>query len=459
MTFPYLETDNDKVDKAYRLAVSTVFCNIIPYRQKKTDDIVLAAGLAYPAPWTRDGAINTWNAGGLFCPIITENTLLNLLNEDYTVEGYAGQNWDNIIWAIGAWYQYLYTGSVEFLNIAYKAVIATLKQFEKSNFDDKKNLFIGPACYGDGVSAYDDKYAINGTGAIAEYPYFNKMKLYTLSTNCLFYEAYIIADKMADSLGKLQQFEEKAAKLKKSINTHFWSKKRGMYYYYIDESGRNDHMEALGNSFAILFDIADQKQKELIFENQYVSLHGIPCVWPTFKRYAVFGDNCFGRHSGTVWPFIQGFWADAAARNGKISLFDDEFMKQTVNAITSEQFLEIYHPLTGEPYGGLQEGKGKISELKSQPFQTWSATAYLRNIIMDLFGMRFNVDGIRFMPCGSSIVKNAKLRNISYRNCNITIEISGNGNTVKEFKINGKNSKPFLSAESSGDIYIQISMS
>ena len=142
MIFPYLETDNDKVDKVYRLAVSTVLCNIIPYRQKKTDDIVLVAGLAYPAPWTRDGAINTWNAGGLFCPIVTENTLLNLLNEDCTIGGYAGQNWDNIIWAIGAWYQYLYTGSVEFLNIAYKAVIATLKQFEKSNFDDKKTSLL-----------------------------------------------------------------------------------------------------------------------------------------------------------------------------------------------------------------------------------------------------------------------------------------------------------------------------
>lgn len=266
MLFPYLKTDNEYVNKAYRLAVSTVFCNIIPYYQKQCGDIVLAAGLEYPAPWTRDASINTWNICGLLCPPVTETTLLSVLNEDYVIGGYAGQNWDNIIWAIGAWYQYLYTGNIDFLNIAYRAVTTTLKEFEESEFNDKENLFIGPACYGDGVSAYDDKYAVHGSGAIAEYPLFNTMKLYTLPTNCLFYEAYVIADKMADVLGTENLFAKNASKLKNAINRRFWSEERGMYYYYIDESGTNNSMEALGNSFAILFGIANDRQKNLIFK-------------------------------------------------------------------------------------------------------------------------------------------------------------------------------------------------
>lgn len=460
MLFPYLKTDNEYVNKAYRLAVSTVFCNIIPYYQKQCGDIVLAAGLEYPAPWTRDASINTWNICGLLCPSVTETTLLSVLNEDYVIGGYAGQNWDNIIWAIGAWYQYLYTGNIDFLNIAYMAVTTTLKEFEESEFNDKENLFIGPACYGDGVSAYDDKYAVHGSGAIAEYPLFNTMELYTLSTNCLFYEAYVIVDKMADVLGKEKMFAENASKLKNAINNRFWSEERGMYYYYIDESGTNNSMEALGNSFAILFGIADDRQKNLIFKNQYITNHGIPCVWPAFARYAEFGENCFGRHSGTVWPFIQGFWADAACKNKQISLFDGEFTKQTENAIRSAQFSEIYHPLTGKPYGGLQENDGKISETNPAPFQTWSATAYLRNIFMNIFGMRFETNGIYFEPCSTSIIKDAEISGIIYRNSKISLKISGSGNFVKEFKVNGRKfSKPFFSAESKGKFYIEILMS
>ena len=38
------------------------------------------------------------------------------------------------------------------------------------------------------------------------------------------------------------------------------------------------------------------------------------------------------------------------------------------------------------------------SHWESQPDQTWSATAYLRMVFTDLFGMRFGADGIAFAP-------------------------------------------------------------
>lgn len=459
MLFPYLKTKNIDVSNAYRLAVSTVFCNTVPYNNGKKEEVVLSAGLEYEAPWTRDSAINTWNGCGLICPDITKRTLLGILDDDGTVGGYAGQNWDNIIWVIGAWYQYLYTGDREFLQTLYTAATKTLARFEEEAFDSETGLFVGAACYGDGIAAYADRYATHGGSGIVDSPGYKKFKMCTLSTNCLFYAAYIIADRAAAQLHTNGLYAKKAEALKNSINNLLWCEERGIYYYYVDTEGKDDALEGLGNAFAILLGVADERQAKLIAENQYVSPHGIPCVYPSYSRYTKYGENCFGRHSGTVWPFIQGFWADAAARTGRTDLFDKEFLTQTENSVKAGQFYEIYHPLTGEPYGGLQESRGEIIEWRSMQFQTWSATAYLRNIYMDIFGMRFYEDGIRFDPCGSDILGDrATLSGIKYRECEISLTISGKGSKIKEFKINNVISEPFVAADTKGKVNVEIIM-
>lgn len=453
MEFPYLLTENKDINTAYRLALSTVTCNTVPY---KGSEPVITAGLEYAAPWTRDASINTWNACGLLCSEVTKRTLLGLLDEDGTVGGYAGQNWDNIIWVTGAWSQYIYDGDKEFLKVLYSAAEKTLAKFENELYDGETGLFRGPACYGDGVAAYGDKYAVVGESGIANYPEFNTMKLSSLSTNCLFYAAYVITDLAAEALKLPKKHEEKAANLKESINREFWCDERGIYYYYIDEDGKEEAQEALGNAFAILFGIADGDKAASVAEKQFVSPHGVPCVYPPYKRYSDFGENCFGRHSGTVWPFIQGFWADAVATVGRVDLFDEEFLKETENAVKNCQFYELYHPVTGEPYGGLQEDKGHIREWKSLKFQTWSATGYLRNVFKDIFGMRFSEYGITFAPCGSATVGAAKLGGVKYRGCKLDITLSGKGKDIKEFKINGVPSQPFVSADAVGDLSVEI---
>lgn len=450
---PYLQTDNNDINKAYRMALSTLFCNIIPSKHGKPDEEVITAGLEYPAPWTRDASINVWNAAGLLYPEISRRTLLGLIDENNIIGGYAGQNWDNIIWATAAWYQYLCTGDRVFLKKAYDSVKTTLSFFENSKFDSKFNLFSGPACYGDGVAAYGDKYAEHGTSAIIESKYVDR--LFTLSTNCLFYSAYKIADMAAGVLSLPEQYFEKANRLKYSINKNFWSEEKQRYIYYIDDDGVSNHYETLGTAFAILFEVADEKQIKACLESKYCSAHGVPCVWPSFKRYADLGENFFGRHSGTVWPFIQGFWADAAARNGRTDLFDAELAMQTENALNSNGFFEIYNPVTGEPYGGLQEDNGSIISWRSMPSQTWSATAYLRNIYTDIFGLTFTESGISFKPCGSSLVSEARLTGLKYRGSQIDISLKGSG-TLKECRINGEKSEAFISSECKGHTSVEM---
>ncbi len=281
--------------------------------------------------------------------------------------------------------------------------------------------------------------------------------MYTLSTNCLYYYAYVLADKMADELHRPVHFSEKAKNMKKAINNAFWSSEKGSYTYIYDSFGGCDSQEGMGISFAILFDVADEEKKRSILANHHTTPHGFPCVYPSFSRYDTPDGQSFGRHSGTVWPQIQGFWTSAVASCKDSVLFDREFAAQTANALRSMQFAEIYHPLTGEPYGGRQENYGiAITDWNAEPHQTWSATAYLRNVYMDLMGMEFKPDKIVFCPVESTLVKKRELKGLRYRNAVLNISVSGEGSDIKTFCVNGEERKPFISADESGELNIEI---
>ena len=465
--YPFLKTDNKKINDAYRLAVANLSANILPFKDGvlETEKPVIIAGLGYVTPWTRDAAINTWNAGGLICPEAALNTLKSVLKKDENGYSIDGEYWDRIIWTVGAWQQYLYTGDKEFLEIAYEAVCNSLEFFEKTEFSSELNLFRGPACYGDGVAAYPDIYAKHGESGIIVFA--SKCRefcesegvgipIFALSTNCLYYEAYILADKMAEELGKTAKYKEKAENVKCAINKVFWNEKTGSYGYIYDKFGGCDYQEGLGISFAILFGIADDTQKKSIFENYKTTPYGIPCVFPSFERYNTPNSLGFGRHSGTVWPHVQGFWADAAAQNGKTGLFDKEFILQAENALRHYQFAEIYHPLTGEIYGGRQERGNGIVEWRAEPYQTWSATAYLRNVYMNLIGMCFSPEGIKFNPVGSRLTENVTLTGLEYRNTVLNITVKGSGSGISSFTVNGVERTPFIASDEEGELNIVI---
>ncbi len=472
---PYLITGNDSIDQAFRIAIGDLLGNVVPFKNGLLDTYkpVIMAGLDYNRPWTRDAAINAWNGASLLMPEVSRNTLFSVLESIDNKVRIGGQYWDAIIWTTGAWWHYLYTGDREFLSLALEVTQNSLKYFEETEFDAELNLFRGPACYQDGISAYPDPYAItDGSGFILDWPRANPdqvskpgfgIPMQALSTNCLYYNAYISAQKMAGALGitAIPDWGLKAENIKKAINQRFKIKGKGHYRYLADLPGRCDHQEGLGHSFVLLFGLADDEWKEAVFSNVYVTPAGIPCVWPTFSRYEGKGEQSYGRHSGTVWPHIQGFWAHAAARFGKVDIFAHEMFKLAEHACRDSQFTEIYHPLKGTIYGGLQESKSKgIISWQSRRRQTWSSTAYLRMVLLGLIGIQFEPDGIRFSPCIPKAISNIKLQNLNYRETNIEVQIEGSGTKIRSFRLNGKLSEnAFISADEEGQMKITIMMS
>ncbi|HEY3444534.1 MAG TPA: amylo-alpha-1,6-glucosidase [Paludibaculum sp.] len=442
---PELRTNSRMINEAYRIAVGDLLGNVAPYQAGllAAPAPVIFAGLRYYMPWTRDAAINAWNGSTIILPDVTRDTLLSVLVSEYGTayigDGGNTQYWDVMVWTTGAWYHYLNTGDREFLALAYSATTNTLERLERNEFDPADGLFRGPG-WSDGVAGYPSEYANSGgESGIHHWPRFNPGKvapqgygipMKALSTNCLYYAAYVTAAAMAKELAlpARPEYAERADKLKQAINRNFWMPEAGHYRYIVGPLGNSDQQEALGQAYAVLFGITSPVQTAEILRNQPVQPAGVPAVWPDFPRYQQPDGNAFSRHAGAVWPQIQGMWASAGAAYGNSSILGHELFQLAAHAVRDKQFAELYHPLSGEIYGGMQERPGKgIVLWDSLPRQTWAATAFIRMMIFNVAGLTPGPDGLRFRPCLPAGLTKVELRDLEYRGMTLNITVEGAG--------------------------------
>ncbi len=435
------------INRAARIALGDIRSNCIPFKDGllTQEKVCVMAGIDYDTPWTRDTAINTVNAVAVLEPETAGNTMMSVLEEHDGIVRVGGQYWDKIIWVIAADRFCDITADASFREFAVTVSDNTFRQLEAEEFDDEFGLFRGPAVYGDGVAAYPDRYAKPGRlySGILEWPDHNPderigkgygIPIKALSTNITYYEAYLAAAGMADKAGimadKADTWRTRAASLKENINKYFWNTGTGRYDYFFDHAGKCDYAEALGLSFAILSDIADEKKTASIIENTYVSAEGIPVVWPAFPRYA--GEETlpdgrsrrtYGRHCGTIWPHAEGFWALAMKKAGYGKGFDLELMKMAERATRDMHFAEIYHPDTGEIYGGLQEQHGSMKLWDSCSKQTWSATAFLAMILYGIAGISYSDGAITSAPYLPAGMNEAVITGLPTRDGSATISV------------------------------------
>ncbi len=420
------------LDCAWRIALADLENNIRPYQSGLLEKPApcIMAGQDYNTPWTRDAAINVWNGCALIEPAVSRNTLLSVLQRDDQGRLFiGGEYWDAIIWVTGAWSLYNATLDRGFLMMAIAAGGHSLARFEREEFDPGLGLFRGGACFQDGVAAYPDIYARpHYQSGIMSWPAANPelrhpqgagLPMHACSTNCLYEHAYRLLALMTREAGDVPepQWERKADALRRAIKQHFWDDEKGNLRYLVDPFGGCDCQEGMGSAFAVLFDIVTPQEAARIFQSQHLTPHGIPCLWPTFDRYSRLAStpprrpgshrsepgaaSNYGRHSGTIWPQVNGLWAEAALRNQRADLFEQELLGLAAKVERDGQFAEIYHPATGRIYGGLQECGGKpdgIVEWESCKRQTWCATAFLRMILYGVCGLRPGGGGLHVQP-------------------------------------------------------------
>ncbi|RXF71865.1 MGH1-like glycoside hydrolase domain-containing protein [Arcticibacter tournemirensis] len=420
-------SDNKDVEKAFKLAIQVVEGN--------ERDGILAAGGDYGGEWTRDIAINSWNAASLLWPEVAEKSLWSVtINKD----SIGHQYWDKIIWSIAALHHYYVNGDRAFLQQAFTCTKNTMLQLENTQFDQQSGLFMGPSVFNDGIAGYPEPVFDPSNLSTFVLDHRNSHRIKCLSTNATYYEAYRVLEKMSQILRTNEdgQFRSKATRLKDNILKNLYSANTNTFNYLLDHTGKADRsQEALGISFAAFFDILDIKKAKDVIAKAHVSKFGIPSVYPDFPRYSA---DTPGRHNNIIWPMVNGFYAKAAIHTGNYDRFEHELSSLTHLAIDKDKgnmdFREIYSPYTGAAFGGWQSNKLTLSCRR----QTWSATAYIDMILYGVVGMRFdNADGITFRPYMPSDISRIQINKVRYRGRYLNISVEGKGSKIKAMYVNG----------------------
>lgn len=425
-------TSNANVNQTFLAAEQVCNSNIRAYQAGALSQPqrVLMAGASYPAPFTRDGSINAWNGVDLVIPGVGKNTLLSLLTPQGDQVQLGRRPFDEVIWVPAAWSEYLYSGDSGFLRTAFVASVNTVKSLEVSSFDSDLGLFRGPGVSCDVTSGFPDRY---------DSPDSPTSRMHSLSLNCTYYAAYKTLELMARELKQKDSddWAQKADALKNKINEKFWDEQNGMYRYIVDIEGGDDSQEALGIAFAILYNIADPEKQKAIFNHVQISKHGIAGLWPPFPRFARAGG--FGNHSGLIWPFMQPFWAEACKKAGRLDLFDSEFANLTRLCSTDGWFYQSYDPVSGKPSGGIAAvGNNRVLPTGVRPYQSWTATAYLRIVLLDAVGMNFDTSGVKFEPHLPATLSDLKINGVHYHNSILNLHLEGQGSKITKFLIDGK---------------------
>ena len=99
---PVFSCGNQDLERAFSLALETLDFNTRPVQSGllREGRPCLMAGADYPAPWTRDAAINVWFAEAFLDPETAHNTLFSVLEERDGLPVVGGQYWDRIISAL-----------------------------------------------------------------------------------------------------------------------------------------------------------------------------------------------------------------------------------------------------------------------------------------------------------------------------------------------------------------------
>lgn len=382
---------------------------------------VLRAGGGYPDPWTRDAAINTWQAAAWLCPDVAADTLRAVCEPDGSVVADDDQWWDQVIWIVGAHQLAMVTGDADRARSAYDVGVATLHRLDERHLG-ADGLYRGPAVMADGITGYPPELHDPGradASFVLDHPAAREVRC--LSTNATYVWALRCLGELAAVVGAdPAPWSARAADLAGRVREAFWIEDEGRFGYLLADGVLDSHQEGLGLALAILSGTATPAQARATVSGVVRAPRGLPAVAPHFAGY---DDARPGRHGGALWPMIMGVWAEAVAAAGDRAGFGTELdLLAALFDGPEPSFWEVYHPVTGEPDGGWQTGR----HWGSEPDQTWSATTFIGTVLYGLAGLRPAWDGLSWHPCLPSGLGDVEL-SLDWRGHRVTLFLSETG--------------------------------
>ena len=431
-SYPQFKAENSPLAAAvYNLSLEEAVKSI------HTDSFgqVFYTGTAWQKVWTRDTALSNLYSLAWVFPEISYNCErekiktsggISVFEQDTGTGGSYPVSTDKIITMLSVWETYLADGNKSHLSYFYDVCANTILQDMNVAYDAEAGLFRGETC---GLDWRDQTYPDwtsetydSGLSAIAESK--------TASVNAIYCRVFEIMSKAAKVLGKGEAAEQgwarSAQDLKAKISSRLWNENMGLYssWEYPEYMGsvKAEKTDVLGNGFALWFDIGTDSQLKAICENSPLVNYGADTVYPQKQGKLQNADKVY--HNRGIWPGWDSTLMVGAAYHGNKALAEEIFNSNVRGAAVSLTNKEVIDYRTGE---GVESDQ-----------QLWSIAGTLAGYYRVMFGMNYEEDGVTFNPSIPSWMEGPfELSNFKYRNATLKITLSGAGDRVKSFKVDG----------------------
>ena len=404
-------------DALYNLALEEA-------RRAVEPDSTLRTGKEWGGVWTRDVSYSIILAQATLQPKVAMNSLLRKVTpegriiQDTGTGGAYPCSTDRMIWAVAAWEIYKVTGDAAWLRKVYPIVKQSIADDRQNAYDPATGLVRGESSFLDWREQ--------------TYPrWMQPVDIYqseNLGTNAVHFQANSVLAQMARQLGETAvaaDHEQVAATIKAGMNQHLWQEGAGYYGQFL--YGRNflsasPRAEALGEALSVWFGIADEARARTVVARTPTTDYGIPCIYPQIPGIPPY-------HNNAVWPFVQSYWALAAAKVGN-------------EASLTESIAAIYRPaalfLTNKENFVAQNGDYAGTQINSSNM-LWSLSGSLSIVYKILFGMHYETDRLVLRPfVPQAFQGNRQLTNFKYRQAVLDIEMTGFGNVIQTITLDGQ---------------------
>lgn len=433
--FPQYQSTYPISDAIYNMSLEEMQRAIEP-------DSTFRTGKEWAGVWTRDISYSIILSMACLQPRVAMKSLMRKVKngkiiQDTGTGGAYPASTDRIVWAVAAWEIYKVTGDKNWLKQVYPIIKKSIEQDMLVAYDKATGLVKGESSFLDWREQTYPKWM-------------QPVDIYEsecLATNAVHHEANMVLSSMAAILKDIPvsiKHKKIALAIKEGINKYLWMPSKGYYGQFL--YGRNAKIlstrsESLGEALAVLFDIADTKQQQVI-KNTPVTSFGIPCIYPQIPNIPPY-------HNNAVWPFVQTYWALAAAKAGN-------------EAAVLASIAAIYRPaalwLTNKENFVSVNGDYAGTQINSDNM-LWSLSGSLALVHKLLFGIQFNENSLSFQPfVPYALQGKRKLSNFVYRDAQYDIEMEGFGNRIKTFMLDGKMRTATVPADLEGKHVIKIIM-
>ena len=437
--YPVLETPYLIEETAYNIGVDESVNAVEP-------DGTLRTGTEWGGVWTRDVSYSIIHSMSFIQTEAAKTSLMCKVNSkgEIVQDTGTGGAWpcstDREIWVGAAWEIYKVTGDMEWLKTVYPIAKKSLEVDMRTVFESETDLVRGESSF---IDWREQSYPT----------WMEPADIYDtkcLGTNMVFYIALTSAAEMGRILGDdatAQNFEEMAERIKKGINEHLWMDEEGYYAQYL--GGRADDLlytksETLGEALAILWGVAEGDRATRLSESLPIVDYGAPVFWPWIADQPPY-------HNQAVWPWVQAYWIHACAKVG-----NEHGVLHGVGAV----WRAVMMYATNKENYVADTGNWRGTQINSSNM-LWCLAGNISITFKLLMGMEFGADQLNFAPVVPENLKaDRTVRNFLYRNATLDVTVSGYGDTIKSFKLDGqKMSEAVVPGNLEGHHTVEIEMS